>query len=106
MRFDLQIPENLQLYASIAISPDGRMIAFPASGGGDTHTRLWVRSMDSSDARPLAGTEGLNSGNVPFWLPDSRTLVFQANGQLRKIDVTGGPAQSFAILTASSAVVS
>jgi eukaryotic-like serine/threonine-protein kinase len=29
-----------------------------------------------------------------FWSPDGRTLVFQADGKLKKIDVSGGPAQT------------
>jgi hypothetical protein len=91
VRFEMPLPEDVVLGPQIRISPDGRTIAFPATGGGDTRTRLWVRRLDSMETRPLAGTE---SANGVFWLPDSRTLVFPAGGKLRKIDVTGGPAQS------------
>jgi Tol biopolymer transport system component len=91
-RFEVQAPQDAPFGAHIRISPDGRTIAFPATGDGDTRPRLWVRSLDSLELRPLAGTEGTTGGL--FWLPDSRTLVFGAGGRLKKIDVMGGPAQS------------
>jgi serine/threonine protein kinase len=40
---------------SFAISPDGRRLAFVASGGGAP--RLWVRPLDALTAQALAGTE-------------------------------------------------
>jgi Tol biopolymer transport system component/tRNA A-37 threonylcarbamoyl transferase component Bud32 len=73
--------------APVAISPDGKRIAFAASGEEGKYL-LWVRSFDSLDAQELAGTEGVSS---PFWSPDSRTLGFFAGGKLKKIDVSGGP---------------
>jgi eukaryotic-like serine/threonine-protein kinase len=90
-RFEVLAPEDAPFGEVIRISPDGRLIAFSATGGGDTQRRLWVRALDSLQARPLAGTEGSTDGL--FWLPDSLTLVFSAGGKLRKITVTGGPAQ-------------
>src|SRR5262249_32866245 len=50
---------------SFTISPDGQKLVFVASA--DNISRLWLRSMDSSAAQPLAGTEGAAS---PFWSPD------------------------------------
>lgn len=93
---DLQLPEDLQFRHSIAISPDGRTIAFTASGGADGRDRLWVRPLDGTNARPLPGTEGTNENNVLLWSPDSRTLVFQSSAaaKLRKTDINGGPVQS------------
>jgi len=32
----------------------------------------------------------------PFWSPDSRSLGFFANGNLNRIDATGGPAIAIA----------
>ncbi len=51
---------------------------------------LWIRSFDSLAARPLAGTEG---GTSPFWSPDSRRLGFFADGKLKTLEVSGGPAR-------------
>jgi Tol biopolymer transport system component len=50
-----------------------------------------VRSFNALEAEPLPGTEG---GDFPFWSPDSRFVGFFADGKLKKIDVTGGPAQT------------
>jgi len=73
--------------APIAVSPDGRRIAFlatPAQG----RSRLWVRSLDTLAAQELPATDGASS---PFWSPDSRSLGFFADGKLKRIDVAGGP---------------
>jgi Tol biopolymer transport system component len=92
-RFEVRAPEGAPFGPQIGIAPDGRTIAFAATGGGETRARLWLRDLGSLLARPLAGTEGVVDGGL-FWLPDSRTLVFAAAGKLKKIDVSGGPAQS------------
>ena len=55
--------------------------------------QIFVRSLGSLVARPLAGTEGSVS---PFWSPDSRDLGFFApnTGELKKIDPSGGAART------------
>jgi Tol biopolymer transport system component len=73
-----------------ALSPDGRRLAFVGIGI-DRRRVLWVQSLDSLTAQPLAGTE---DAYAPFWSPDSRSIGFfagAANGKLKKIDVGGGP---------------
>ena len=75
----------------LALSPDGRQLAFLATKDGRRH--VWVRSLGSldADARPLAGTE---DAQAPFWSPDSRFIGFfieGAGGELRRVDVNGGP---------------
>ena len=70
-----------------ALSPDGRRLAFVARGA-DQRIQLWVRALDALTAQPLAGTDGAKS---PFWSPDSRFIAFYAQGELRRIDATGGP---------------
>ena len=74
-----------------ALSPDGRQLAFEAVGP-DGISRLWIRSLDSLEARPLIGSES-SSPSVPFWSPDSRYIAFRDGGELKKIDISGGPAQ-------------
>ena len=75
------------------ISPDGRKLALVLSGGGG-RTGIWLRTLDGSVVRPLAGTEG---AVYPFWSPDSRYLAFFADGKLRKVNVeSGGPADTVA----------
>jgi Tol biopolymer transport system component/predicted Ser/Thr protein kinase len=92
MRFAIAPPEKNTFSQSFALSPDGRQIAFVTMGVSGA-TSLWVRSVTSIDARPLAGTDG---ASFPFWSPDSRMIGFFAGSKLRKIDATGGPAQIIA----------
>ena len=69
------------------LSPDGRRLAFTARGA-DAKVRLYVRSLDSSEAQALTGTEG---AQYPFWSPDSRFLGFGADQKLKRIEASGGP---------------
>jgi Tol biopolymer transport system component len=75
----------------MALSPDGRRMAFIATSSGAN--MLWVRPLAGLSAQPLAGTEG---ASYPFWSPDSRFLGFFANGKLKKIEASGGPPQTLA----------
>jgi eukaryotic-like serine/threonine-protein kinase len=74
-----------------AISPDGRQIVFTATDARGT--LLWLRPLDSLDARPLAGSE---DAGFPFWSPDSGSIAFFAHGKLLRIDLHGGPPQTIA----------
>jgi Tol biopolymer transport system component len=68
-----------------ALSPDGRQIVFVASGDGAS--RLWLRSLATTTAQPLAGTEG---GMFPFWAPDGRAIGFFAGNALKRLDLISG----------------
>ena len=85
--------------SAFAISPDGRRLVF-AGFGADGILRLWVRRLDASEVLPLPGTEVALGGFVPpmFWSPDSRFVAFDAFGQLKKVDVTGGSPQTVCTL--------
>ena len=48
--------------------------------------------MNSLNAEPIPATEGVVAR--PFWSPDSRYIGFSAGGKLKKVPVTGGPAQA------------
>src|SRR5262245_21570069 len=80
------LPPEGASFGQIAVSPDGRHLAFTAATGGKL--QLWVRAFDSSEARALPGTQG---AKTPFWSPDSRFIGFFDNSRLKKIEVSGGP---------------
>jgi serine/threonine protein kinase len=91
MRFEIQHPSTQRQVDSPKLSPDGRYLAYGATDD-QARTMVWLRPMASLDALPLAGTEGLQGR--PFWSPDGRHLAFFAEGKLKKVPVTGGPAQT------------
>ena len=70
--------------AGVAVSPNGRHIAFATEGFNGL---LRVQDLDQDEPRELAGTEG---ASLPFWSPDSKFIAFAANGELRRISVHGG----------------
>jgi len=88
-QFLLDTPEDLTFwdYSPLAVSPDGRHVTFVV-GSSDGNRQLWIRSMDSLEARALPGTEGALGGQ--FWSPDSTEVAFAAGGELRKIALAGG----------------
>jgi serine/threonine protein kinase len=72
------------LMDTLSISPDGRYVTFAVAGD----LRLWVRPFDSTEARPLDGTE---HSRFPFWSPDSRWIAFFDYQKLKKVSLNGAP---------------
>jgi serine/threonine protein kinase len=71
----------------LAVSPDGHLIAFVASGA-DGVPQIWIRPIDSTEGRPVPGTEG---ATYPFWSASSRSIGFFADGSLKRVDLDGAP---------------
>jgi Tol biopolymer transport system component len=83
MRFDLSFPSVL---GGPALSPDGRTIAYVAQPA-DAKRTLWIRPIGTDAGQQLPGTE--ESAGV-LWSPDSKKIIFIAEGKLKKIDLAGG----------------
>jgi eukaryotic-like serine/threonine-protein kinase len=84
-RMTIPVPDGYQMQLGfsprLAISPDGRTLVYYTDG------LLHVRSLDSFDDVPLAGTKG---AEVPFFSPDGQWIGFSRSG-LKRIAVEGGP---------------
>ncbi len=93
IRFSIDTPPMPSPHA-MAISPDGRSVAFTAFVRVNGPAMLFVRRIGSLDAQPVPGTEDVSTAadSVPFWSPDSQSLGFHAlaSGKLKRVDVAGG----------------
>jgi serine/threonine-protein kinase len=94
-RFEVDIgsaaPLSMQrVSAEVALSPDGRRIAYLANLDGVG--RIHVRELDESESTALPGTE---NAWQPFFSPDGEWIAFflpasSGQGRLLKISVEGG----------------
>lgn len=93
VHFTITFPPNARLYQgtgsgrTLAISPDGKHIAFASWGGGGTR-RLFVRQIDEVVPREMPGTEG--AAQLAF-SPDGNWIAFVADRLLKKVRAEGGP---------------
>ena len=77
-------PRAIGTGSSLALSPDGQTIVYVVSGTGPGLVR---RRLGDLTAEPIRGTEG---GSRPFFSPDSRSVGFFADGQLKRVPLEGG----------------
>ncbi len=73
------------------LSRDGRLLVFIVDHDGGR--KLYVRSRDEIEPKPVAGTAGASS---PFFSPDGQWVGFFADGKLKKVSLAGGVATSLA----------
>jgi serine/threonine protein kinase/Tol biopolymer transport system component len=91
VRFQVPSPDR-SLIANFELSPDGRYLAVVTRR---ENSKLWVRAIDSLEARELPGTDGARySPGQVFWSPDSSYIGFVVEGKLKKVSVNGGPPQT------------
>ncbi|MEO8348112.1 MAG: protein kinase, partial [Acidobacteriota bacterium] len=89
-RFSIPLPAKSTLFTgihSIALSPDGSLLAFAAQSGGQR--QLYLRRLDDLESKPIAGTEG---GIEPFFSPDGQWIGFwhPVSRALKKVALSGG----------------
>ena len=89
--FVLDTPADLAFggFGPLAVSPDGRSIAFVGALPAST-AQLWLRRLEAPEIRGLPGTEG---ARAPFWSPDSSSIAFTAEEELRKLVLAKGTVQ-------------
>ena len=93
LRLDINPPDGSQISQAtnttgFSLSPDGRFAAYVATEKGNTS--LWLRPLDGTSGRPLAGTE---DPGLPFWSPDGKSIAFFSRGKLRRVELSGGESQ-------------
>ena len=76
----------------VAISPNGKTIAFVATENGKSS--LWLKDLNQADVRQILNTEG---AEAPFWSPDSQSIGFFVDGRtgIRPGRILGGPSKRF-----------
>jgi Tol biopolymer transport system component len=90
VRFTITAPPGQGFVDTVGLAPDGkRMLLLLQDERG--RTSIWVRSLDSLEARRLPGTEVARN---PFWSPDGREIAFFVEGKLKRVGADGGPAQT------------
>ena len=93
-------PKDLLTFRSApaVISPDGRHIVFVSVEDGERI--LWVKDLDRETPRRLEGTEGAED---PFWSPDSQSIGFGTEAELKRIPLSGGEPMTLCDLPRSGA---
>jgi len=92
MRFTVTAPEAAGVPFEMALSPDGRTLAYSGFHEESDKNLIWLRSLDSLESWPLKGTDG--SRQQPFWSPDGSSLGFFSEGRLMRVDVHTGAVQT------------
>jgi serine/threonine-protein kinase len=90
VRTAVTLPASVELdtvstTASIAVSADGRRIAYVGTAAG--RKRLYLRNLDEFDARVIEGTDG---ARYPFFSPDDQWIAFFTSGELKRVAIAGG----------------
>jgi serine/threonine-protein kinase len=83
-----KIADEALVHHALAISPDGKRIAYVDQGTG-TERMLYVRELNTSEARAIPGTEGTID---PFFSPDGQSLGYSdhTRGALKVVSIRGG----------------
>jgi serine/threonine protein kinase len=88
-------PGGFDLSPDPAISPNGQYVIYKAQDASH-RTQIWMKSLRSSDAHPIPGTDGTDFTAGAFWSPDSRSVGFFAQGKLKRVGIDGASPQVLA----------
>ena len=89
--FAISLPAKASLFTgvgpSVALSPDGSLLAYAAQSGGQR--QIYLRRLDRLETEPIPGTEG---GVVPFFSPDGQWIGFRhpQSRTVKKVALSGG----------------
>jgi predicted Ser/Thr protein kinase len=91
VRFKVTIPSDVTITQTtpFAISPDGRALAFPATGP-DGAARIWLQPLDALEPHVLQAAEIAPAPDVLLWAPDSGSLLYTHDQKLKRVDINGG----------------
>lgn len=89
IRFDVELGTDQEIKGRVAISPDGRRIAFIARDASGK-TSLFTRSLDQAKATVLADKLEPGFRILPIFSPDSKWVGYGADHKLKKVSVGGG----------------
>ena len=97
--FAIDLPDGWSMgpLDMLALSPDGRHLAFTAVGP-ESSRALWVRPLAGSVARELVTTGNPLS---PFWSPDSSRIGYFQVGQLSAVSLADASTQVLSVRTQS-----
>jgi len=88
LRFTVSAPPGTEFPGDpcqLALSPDGRTLAFVAVDSAGTPA-LWLRRLDAFEATLVPRSE---TAIQPFWAPDGRSVAFFADGKLKRVGIDG-----------------
>jgi len=90
LEFAIPVPGEV---SHLAISTDGRMLAFVSPDEKTGMPMLFVQRVGAPTATEFPGTEG---ASYPFWSPDGSSVAFFANSKLQRVPAMGGSPQALA----------
>jgi hypothetical protein len=78
----------VDLSPALSVSPDGQFVTYKAAVNG--RYGIWLHPLDGSADRLLVDNADNRNAVSPFWSPDGKSVGYQADLQLWRMDLSGG----------------